>query len=109
MSLSSKFEIIEENEMGVVAMCDECDNIHIEIGAFTSVVSQKSFEDICRYLKSRKRYANELIVETPTSEKILVPVSNNIFLSLTLPEFRKVVDLFEMALHMLTVKRIIQL
>ena len=109
MSYCNGFEIIEKNEVGVVAMCDQCDHLHIEIKTFTAVVSQKSFQEISTHLTNRRSLVNELVVKTPTSEKILVPVADNIFLSLNRVEFIQVVDLFEIAIHMLKVRKIISI
>jgi len=35
------FDVLEKNEIGVVALCYQCTNLHIEIGTFTTVVNQE--------------------------------------------------------------------
>lgn len=103
------FEILEQNDIGAVATCDQCDQLHIEIGAFTSVLNKDAFSDICTYLTSMVPIINDLLVKTPSSEKVLIPVGSNNFLSLTESEFYKVTELFQMAHHMLCARNILQL
>ena len=109
MEQVEKFEIIEKNKAGIIALCDQCDFIHIEIGTFTAVVSERTFEEICEHLVNRKPFIKELLVQSPSSKKILIPVSNNIFLTLNEKEFFAVVELFEISRHMLSAKKIMEL
>lgn len=105
----TKFDIIEQNEAGIVAICDQCEHLHLEIGTFTSVVSRESFEDICRFFIERKSNIGYLLVKTPSGKRVLVPVANNTFLTLTEDEFFQVSELFEFARHMLKTKELLEL
>jgi hypothetical protein len=99
---------LHQNEIGYIGICEECDNLHIQIGNFLSCISKSSFRLMLSDFNNKKRFRDRQSVNTPTGPKILVRLTDNSYMSHTLEEFESVVELFEYSNHLLSAMELLE-
>ncbi|MBL4706672.1 MAG: hypothetical protein JKY54_19235 [Flavobacteriales bacterium] len=101
------FTVLHRNEAGAVAMCDQCDHVHIEIENVITVLSPAALEDILIELSHRKMNLDDYTVKTLIGPRIVIRLTDAVFLSLTKINCIRLIELFEISSHMLAVKTLI--
>lgn len=99
---------MHQNRIGVVYLCTKCQNLKVEIGTLLALISRKSFQLILADFKERQSFVQSNLEVFNTDEKMYICLQKqNLFLSLNTSEMDDVIDLFEIANHMLIVEEII--
>ncbi len=105
--MTHQFKVLHENELGYIAICTDCNNIHIELGSFMSIVSQRSFRLITEDFKAKKTLQSYYLTATPSGLKMIIQITDNTYITLTTEEFEQAVELLDMSSHLLNVLEII--
>ena len=103
MKPNCHYQTLHKAEIGQISRCNSCGNLRVEIGSLLALISAESFELILDdFVQRRVFYA-----ENHTEERVLICLNNNnLYLKLTIREFDEVLELFEIANHMLKVNQL---
>ncbi len=104
MKSDCKYKVLHANLIGSVCLCKGCGNLRIEIGHLMSMISPEPFQLILEDFKARKDFYE---LHKTEEEPVLICLNNNnLFLKLSMKDFDEVLELFEVAGHMLKVNEL---
>lgn len=107
MKSNCSYTELHKNDIGQISLCNSCGNLQVEIGHLMSLISPEPFELLLADFKERLEYYENNRSTDYHSEPIFICLNkNNLYLKLTEVEFNEVLELFEMANHMLTVNQL---
>ncbi|MFT5823069.1 MAG: hypothetical protein ACI8ZM_004328 [Crocinitomix sp.] len=107
MRSSCNYTELHKNDIGQISLCNSCGNLSVEIGHLMSLISPEPFQLILADFKERLAFYHDNRSTGHESEPILICLNkHNLYLKLTETEFDEVLDLFEMANHMLSVNQL---
>ena len=99
--------MLHQSDIGQISLCNSCGNLRVEIGHLMSLISPEPFQLILADFKERLAFYENNRTADQDHEPILICLNNNnLYLKLSSIEFDEVLDLFEMANHMLTVNQL---
>jgi hypothetical protein len=105
-----QFKPIHDNEIGSVNLCTKCGNVRVEIGTMLALISKKAFRLILEDFQERQQFYEENEEAYRAGSKLHICLNKqNLFLTLTKKEMDLVIQLFEVANHMLEVEEILTL
>ena len=103
-----RYKLMHSAAIGSVELCDSCGNLKVEVGYLLALISPKSFELILEdFIERRIHYFESIGVEEIPERVVICLNDKNLFLSLNLEEFDQMVELFQMAEHMLKVNELL--
>jgi hypothetical protein len=107
MKSNCSYTELHENEIGKISLCNSCGNLQVEIGHLMSLISPEPFQLILADFKERLGFYEDNRIKDFELEPILICLNeNNLYLKLSETEFNEVLELFEMANHMLSVNQL---
>ena len=107
-SENCRYKLLHFSSFGEVGLCLSCGCLRVEIGILLAVLSKETFELILEDLVDSRVYYFEDLDEDEIPEKVNIFLNdNNLFLNLTLDELDELIELFEIARHMLEVNEIL--
>ncbi len=95
------FKLLHQNDFGYTAICESCNNIHVELGNFLSIVCFPSFRLIVKDFASKKDFKSYFLSHSPSGEKLMIQITDNTFISITETEFDDAIELLEVSAHLL--------
>lgn len=102
-----QLKILHANDFGYVAICEDCDHIHVELGSFMAIVCQSSFKMILEDFKQKNSLKTYFLNQTPSGNKMVIQVTKNTYITLTEEEFESAMSLFNISSHLLEALSII--
>jgi hypothetical protein len=106
--MCDNLKTLHQNEIGYIGICENCDNLHIEVGNFLSCICKPSFKLMVKDFNNKKRFKERRYAQTPTGLKMLVRLTDNSYMSHTPEEFESVVELFEYSNHLLSAMELLE-
>lgn len=102
-----RYKLLHKNEIGKISLCKSCGNLRVEIGHLMSLISVEPFQLILEDFKHRYEFYQQC-----DAQELLEPIficlnKRNLFLKLSIEEFKEVLELFEVSNHMLEVDSLI--
>tara|TARA_B110000037_G_scaffold223197_1_gene303710 strand:+ start:14783 stop:15154 length:372 start_codon:yes stop_codon:yes gene_type:complete len=107
MKSNCSYTELHKNDIGKISLCNSCGNLEVEIGHLMSLISPEPFQLILADFKERLAFYENNRIKDFQLEPILICLNkNNLYLKLSETEFNEVLELFEMASHMLSVNQL---
>lgn len=100
--------IIHQNEFGSISICTHCQQVCLDLGNIRALTCKNSLTHLKEDMLQRQENIKEILVDTPSGPKCMIPVTKTICMSLNVAEFKQLVELLEISCHMLQVKDIIE-
>ena len=106
--MCNNLKTLHQNDIGYIGICENCENLHVEVGNFMSSICKQGFRAMVNDFQTKRRFRERHYVNTPTGAKILIRLSENSYISHTPEEFELVIELFEQSSHFLSVMELLE-